>query len=83
MLYTLPMNIDRYVPFLIKTLDTIVRGYNTLSSHHDPRLPSSCRGCVLYFVSYLDVHFIFNFPFGYLSFGNLLFAFNSLLKPKR
>ena len=31
MLYTVPMNMNGYVPILINTLDTIVRGGNLLT----------------------------------------------------
>ena len=67
------MNINVYVPFLINTLDTIVRGVkNILSSHHLQRLPSSRHWQVLYFINVIKISV--SFPTYILVISHFLFS---------
>ena len=59
LLYTIPVNINGYVPFLINTLETIVRGKHILCRHHYRRLPSSYCWQVLYFVNLIKISISF------------------------
>ena len=78
-LYTIPMNINGYVPFLINMLDTIVRGWKyankVVITSSGYLLHAAGKSIVIY---YKDFHFIFNLCFHYFLFSNLLLGYENL-----